>query len=252
MKRMLFAGAVAFAVASPALAADLIQPPPPPQAPATYVPAAPPAFNWSGIYIGVNGGYAFGNSNWSGDPAIGFPGTGNFDVNGWLVGGTLGANWQTGQFVLGVETDGDWTDLNGNLAGTGATCGIVAPCTFQTSNNWLATFRGRLGFAFDRVLVYGTAGGAAGDVQTTLTGVGLAGPFTSVTNSTEWGWTAGAGIEYAITDNVTAKVEYLFVDLANGSATCPAGACAMAATTTAASFDTSLIRGGVNFKFGGF
>jgi outer membrane immunogenic protein len=233
MKRMLFAGAVAFAVASPALAADLVQPPPPPpQAPATYVPPAPPAYNWGGIYIGINGGYAFGNSDWNGGTPAG---TGNFNLNGGLVGGTLGFNYQAGAFVFGVEGDGDWADINGNTSN-----GACAGSTCQTSSDWLATLRGRIGYAFDRVLIYGTAGGAGGDVKATLTTAGVS----TSTDNTEWGWTAGGGIEFAITENVTAKAEYLFVDLSNGS--CAAAVCG---TTLPVSFDASLIRAGVNFKF---
>jgi len=238
MKRTLFAGALALATATPALAADLVRPPgPPPQAPATYVPTTAPVYNWGGIYIGINGGYAYGNSDWS--AAGTFASTGNFNVTGPLVGATLGANYQAGQFVFGIEGDGDWSDIKGSTA-----CTTVAG-SCQTANDWLATLRGRLGFAIDRVLIYGTAGGAYGDVKST--------PGTAAsTNNSEFGWTAGAGLEFAITDNVTAKAEYLFVDLANSSYACPAAVCAAAATTAPVSFDTSLIRAGLNFKFNPF
>ena len=105
MKRILMAAALALAAGGQALAADLPQPaPPPPRAPATYVPVPVPVFSWTGIYLGINGGYAFGNSNWIDAP--GLAPTGNFNTNGFLVGGTLGGNYQWGQFVLGIE--GDW------------------------------------------------------------------------------------------------------------------------------------------------
>ena len=81
----------------------------------------------------------------------------------------------------------------------------------QTQSDWLATVRGRAGYAFDRILIYGTGGGAFGNVQA---GVRRAGPFSS---STQTGWTAGAGVEFAFTPNLTAKVEYLYVDLGNQS-----------------------------------
>lgn len=241
MKRILFAGAIALA-ASPALAADLIPPPgPPPQAPATYVPTTAPVYNWGGIYIGINGGYGFGDSNW-GAPAN----TGSFDVDGGLAGGTLGANYQMGQFVLGLEGDIDWADLKGSMTNT-TTC---MSCTAQTSSDWLGTVRGRAGFAIDRVLLYATGGVAFGDVKATFSN-----SFGSLsTASTEWGWTAGAGVEFAITDNITAKVEYLYVDLQNGSLSCSAAvaACGGTAFTVPVSFDTSLVRAGVNFKFNPF
>lgn len=245
MKRILLAGTFALAAASPTLAADLPSAAPPPaQAPATYVPAPAPVYNWSGIYVGVNAGYGFGDSEWS---PPGLASSGDFNVVGGLVGGTIGANFQSGQFVFGIEGDGDWADLDGTVAGTVASCPVATACTFETTNNWLATVRGRVGYAFDRVLVYGTAGGAFGDVKATLSGTGIT---TGSTDSTEWGWTAGAGVEYAITENITAKVEYLFVDLSNGS--CSTSVCTLPAASTPVSFDASLVRAGLNFKFNPF
>jgi outer membrane immunogenic protein len=240
MKRIVLAAAVALSTA-PALAADLPAPPPPPQAPAAYVPVAAPVYNWGGIYVGINGGYGFGDSAWS--PA-GTVGTGNFDVNGPLVGGTIGANFQSGQFVFGVEGDIDWSDIKGSTTNI-TTCGGDT-CTFQTQNDWLGTVRGRVGYAFDRMLVYATAGGAFGDIKANLTNVTTS--ATASATSTEFGWTAGGGVEYGITQNITARVEYLFVDLSNGSLTC--ATCGTAAVPV--SFDASLVRAGINFKFGGF
>lgn len=250
MKRILFAGAFGLAVAGPALAADLPPAaPPPPQAPATYVPPPAPVYNWAGIYIGLNGGYAFGNSEWS--AASSFVGTGNFNVSGGLVGGTIGANFQSGQFVFGVEGDVDWTGINSSLSST-TICGTgVTSCTFQTSNDWLGTIRGRVGYAFDRVLIYGTAGGAFGDVKGTFSGTTATGPIGFSSDSTEFGWTAGAGLEFAITENITAKAEYLFVDLSKGSASCSAAICGTAFNIPV-SFDASLVRAGLNFKFNPF
>jgi outer membrane immunogenic protein len=228
MKRILFAGALSLFAATPAAwAADL--PVAPPQAPAAYVPVVAPVYNWSGVYIGINGGYAFGNSNWNGTP-----GTGDFNVNGGLVGGTVGINFQSGSVVYGLEGDGDWTNIQGSTSNGGCAGGIC-----QTSNDWLTTFRGRIGYAFDRVLVYGTAGGAAGDVKATSTIPGIA---TASTDSTEFGWTAGGGVEVALTENVTVKGEYLFVDLSNGAFN-------SLGLNIPVQFDASIVRAGLNFKF---
>ena len=231
MKRILIAGAFALAAGGQALAADLPQPgPPPPRAPSTYVPVTAPGYNWSGFYLGINGGYGFGDSNWT--PCCGIPPTGNFSTSGFLAGGTLGANYQMGAFVLGIEGDGDWTNLSGSITCSGG-------YTCQTSSNWLATARGRIGYAFDRILLYGTGGGAAGNIKANNS-------YTGGTDSnTEYGWTAGAGIEFAFAQNWTAKVEYLYVDLANGScnASCPTYA------PVAVSFTESLVRAGINYKF---
>ncbi len=245
MKRILLAGTFALAAAGQALAADLPQAPPPmpPQAPAAYIPAPPPVYDWAGIYIGINGGYAFGDSTWTQTTLS----SGSFNTNGGLVGGTLGANFQTGDWVFGIEADVDWADIRGSsVAGCGTltTVGtIVGTTTCQTKSDWLGTVRGRVGYAFDRVLVYGTAGGAFGNVE--------AGPSTATTfdSNTEFGWTAGAGVEVGITPFLTAKVEYLFVDLEKG--TCSA-ACGSPVPSISTSFEASLVRAGLNFKFNPF
>lgn len=228
MKRMLFASAIALLAVTPAFAADLPEAAPPPIKAPAFVP--PPLYNWSGIYFGINGGYGFGNSDWRAPVD-----TGNFNLDGGLVGGTLGINFQTGQFVFGLEGDVDWTNIQGSSS-NGGCAGLVC----QTSNDWLSTFRVRLGYAFDRVLLYGTAGGAAGDIKANVAGFGS-------TSSTEFGWSAGAGLEYAITENVTARAEYLFVDLGDGS--CGGAICVPAVPV---SFNTSLVRGGLDFKFNPF
>jgi outer membrane immunogenic protein len=250
MKRMLFAGALSLFAATPAAWAADLPSAPPPQAPARYVPAVAPVYNWSGIYIGINGGYAFGSTDWS--PAAPLLGTGTFNTNGGLVGGTAGFNFQSGQIVYGIEGDWDWADISGSSSNTTSTidpagiCGTAGAlaCRYQTSSNWLSTIRGRVGYAFDRVMIYATGGGAAGDVKATFSNPNTG--FTGSTNSTEWGWTAGGGIEAALTENITAKVEYLFVDLQNGN--CSPTICG-GGTAVPVSFDASIVRAGLNFKF---
>jgi len=173
--------------------------------------------------------------------------TGSLSDNGGVVGGTLGANFQAGAFVFGVEGDWDYSGIN-----TGTTSSL---CTFsgncQTGNNWLATARGRAGYAADRVLLYATAGGAFANVQTNFNG--------TTTSHTQSGWTAGAGIEWAFADNWTAKVEYLYVNLGNGSVNCVTTACSIASgiggqangppIPVSVGLTENLIRAGVNFKF---
>src|SRR6478752_2007136 len=110
MKSMIIAGAIALGGLGPVIAADLPPAPPPPRAPAAYVPA-PPVYSWSGIYIGINGGYGFGQVNWL-NPNTAT--SGNFNANGGFIGGTLGANFQASALVFGVEGDVDWSRINGS------------------------------------------------------------------------------------------------------------------------------------------
>jgi outer membrane immunogenic protein len=228
MKRFVIAGALALAAGGQALAADLPPPmAPPPRAPATYVPAPVPIFSWSGIYIGINGGYSFANSSDS-------FGGGTLKPTGFLAGATLGGNYQFGNFVVGLEGDGDWSNLDGT---TSTTC--LPNC--ETKSTWLATVRGRAGYAWDRVLFFGTAGGAFGNVQSGPIG----GPFTS---GSQAGWTAGAGIEAAFAPNWTAKVEYLYINFAGLSCSGDGvtTGCGVGNTVT---LTDNLVRAGINYKF---
>jgi outer membrane immunogenic protein len=231
MKRILMASALALAAGTQALAADLPPPmAPPPRAPAAYVPVAP-AFTWTGLYLGLNGGFGFGSSKWTSAAGVA---TSSFSVDGFQVGGTIGGNYQINQLVLGLEGDFDWQNLRGSTpAGTGC------PGSCDTSSNWIGTVRGRVGYAFDRVLVYGTGGGAFTDVRASQAAL----PWSS---STKVGWTAGGGLEYAFTDNWTTKVEYLFADFQG--VTCAVASCGIAAPTSV-NFYENMVRVGVNYKF---
>jgi outer membrane immunogenic protein len=236
MKRLLIIGAVAFATAAPALAADLPPPmAPPPRAPAAYIPAPPP-FSWTGFYLGINAGGAFGNSNWTAPLGT----SGGFSLDGALAGGTVGANYQMGQFVIGAEGDFDWQNLRGAITGPTSNCNLVGGCA--TASSYLGTFRGRVGFAMDRILFFATAGGAVADIKPSAGSLPYGG-------GSELGWTAGAGIEYAMTDNWTAKVEYLFADFEK--TTCNVSNCggAAAAGNVSVSFYENIVRAGVNYKF---
>ena len=187
---------------------------------------AAPAYNWSGFYVGVNGGGGWGTSNW--DSA------GSFNVSGGVIGGTAGVNWQMGHAVIGLEGDVDWSNLKGST--TSALC--PAGCT--TNTDWLATVRGRAGYAFDKLLPFVTGGVAVGDIKASTPG------FAGATQ-TNAGWTAGGGVELALTSNWTAKAEYLHVDLGNMNC---GFSCGVVANNNV-SVKSDLVRGGVNFRFGG-
>jgi len=244
MKRMLTLAATVLAISAQARAADLPRPGVP-------VPPSPVIYNWTGVYVGVNGGWADGISNWTNNCSdctsaptdIGGE-TGAFSVSGYLAGGTAGANYQIGAWVYGIEGDFDWTHLTGS---SGSTCGglsdaVPPPTGCETESEWLATLRGRVGYAFDNILLFGTAGAAVARIKTGLI------PPSTFDSSTEAGWAVGAGLEVGFAPNWTAKVEYLFVDLPNATCTTTTNCGAVAGSTV--SFNENMVRAGVNFKFG--
>jgi len=220
MKRVILAGVSALAVVTmmgaAANAADLPRRSSMPVKAPEYV--AP--YSWTGFYAGINGGGAWGRSNWSAT------GT-DFNTSGGVVGGTLGYNWQTGPAVFGVEGDLDWSGIKGS-----STCGGL-PC--ETRNDWLGTFRGRLGYAFNRVMPYVTGGLAVGNVKASS-------PLGS-NNETRAGWTLGGGVEANIVGPWSAKIEYLYADLGKTNcAVCVPGG-------TDVDFRTNIVRAGVNYRF---
>src|SRR5579862_9274517 len=226
MKRVVLACVSIAALGGVAAAADL---PPSPAAPYYKSPAvyAPPAYTWSGLYLGINGGGAWGRSSWTT--------AGSFNTSGGFVGGTIGYNYQMGEAVLGIEGDIDWADINGS---TGAVGCPAASC--KTNDNWLSTVRGRLGYAADRFMPYITGGLAVGDIKASVPG--FAGG-----SSTNAGWTLGGGIEFAIAGHWTAKAEYLYVDLGNFN--CTTCGPVVGAPTQNVSFTANVFRGGVNYRF---
>jgi outer membrane immunogenic protein len=274
MIRVLIAGAFGLVLGRQALAADVlpqVTPVPPP----AYAPVPSLVQNWGGFYVGINGGYGFGSSNWSdinnpGNSLIGGttpPGTstGDFRISGPLAGATIGLNYQIDSFVLGVESDFEWSGIQGSVTPANGFCNLIVSAsavgsTCETKADWLGTARLRLGYVFDRVLVYGTGGAAFGNVHAGLTGSGLAGfapAGGSFQNNAVFGWTAGAGVEVAFLEGWTAKLEYLYLDLGSATcniqATCGIDSITFTGTTPAndtVKFNTSVVRIGVNYRFG--
>ena len=215
MKKFLLAsvGVLALGVAS-AAAADL------PRRVAAPAPiAVPPPYSWTGFYAGINGGYGWGGSDFTAPFA-----TNGFDMNGGLVGGTFGYNYQVGQAVFGIEGDIDASWIKGDVGCAGTNCAV--------KNTWLATVRGRLGYAVDRWMPYVTGGAAFGDINTTVAGVGSA-------SDNKVGWTVGGGVEAALSGPWTAKLEYLYVDLGRGDAV----------LGSEAKFQSHIVRAGLNYRF---
>jgi outer membrane immunogenic protein len=231
MKRLILAGIAGLAAlmtVTSANAADIARR----QAMPTKAPAYFAPYNWTGFYVGINGGGGFGDSEWSNA----FGSTGSFDVSGGLVGGTIGYNWQMNQFVFGFEGDMDWSGIKGSTSS-----GICAGLSCETRNRWLGTARARIGYAFDRFMPYVTGGLAVGDVKSSISGFGDS-------SDTQVGWTVGGGLEASIAGPWTAKIEYLFVDL--GNMDCDSATCGVIlGAPTDVDFHTNIVRAGVNYRF---
>jgi outer membrane immunogenic protein len=240
MHRRLLGAAYAALVVAGAVSAQAADLPTRKEAPAPVF--VPPPFTWTGFYIGANAGGVWSNGGnasttvfanglpigtISGVPATladVFPGS-NFgsSQSGFIGGGQAGYNYQWGSWVFGVETDFDGTTLSRSRSVIGPT--FVEPFfglnDFFTANgsvklDWLGSTRGRVGYAWDRLLIYGTGGVAYGgasshlDVFDAVDGFGFS---SSGGSSSRTGWTAGGGVEYAFTNNWIIGAEYLYYDL---------------------------------------
>lgn len=221
------AGLMAAAMVTPSLAADLPRPAPYYKAPIYVAP-----FSWTGFYVGINGGYGWGHVDWI-NPSTNL----SYNVKGGLVGGTLGYNLQTGSWVWGLEGDFDASWIDGLSTGGAVGTVCAGPNGCETKNSWLATARGRIGYAWDRWLPFITGGASFGDVKMTQNSTGFV-------TETRVGWTVGAGVEYAFLGAWSAKAEYLYVDL--GTANCGVAVCGL---STDVHFKTNVARLGVNYRF---
>jgi outer membrane immunogenic protein len=218
--RILVTAAVAvLATGTAARAADLTLPPP-----------APAAYNWTSIYIGANGGYAGGALN---ETVSDGSGSASFAMPGGMIGGQMGVDYQFGSFVLGGEADFD------AVFASQATAVGTASGTEQLP--WLRTLRARFGVAFDRVLVYGTAGGAGGELWSNVNVTGIGSAQTRQTFGT---WTAGGGLEDAITNNLSARVEYLYF----GSGDMTLGSVGPPTVNVVGRVQENLVRVGLNLR----
>ena len=192
-----------------AAAGDLpVYSPPPPEA--VYSPTS--AYNWNGSYVGPQLGYGWGKATNAGT---------DWDANGLAGGVFAGYNFTPSPgFVVGVEGDVSATGMEGTLGGV------------KVSNPWDATLRARAGFTVDRFLVYGTGGLALGGVKVQSGG--------SSDSATQVGWVLGGGVEAAITNTVTARLEYRYTDLGEDTYSTAPGK---------VGFDSSQVLFGVGMKF---
>ncbi|MGJ4960122.1 outer membrane protein [Bradyrhizobium sp. HKCCYLRH2015] len=200
MKKLLLTTTALVVLASPALAADLAARP--------YTKAPPPVmaaiYDWSGFYVGVNGGGGWSENTWD---LVGGGREGSHDASGGTVGGQVGYRWQMGQIVFGVEAQGNWADLTGDnqsaLFGT----------RNRTKTDAFGLFTGQVGYAINNVLLYAKGGAAVTSNKYTITNAAT-GAFLASNDDTRWGGVVGAGVEYGFAPNWSLGVEYdhLFMD----------------------------------------
>jgi outer membrane immunogenic protein len=213
--------------ALPAAAADL-----PPVQPAPVYRPAPvvTVYNWSGFYVGLNGGYGLGDlSATASDGIISL--TVSETLRGPLAGGQAGVNWQGGNWVFGIEVDAQWSDINK----TGTFFGV----TVKDSVSWFGTARLRLGYAADNVLIYATGGGAYGEFKSEATAGGLS----LSASESRAGWTGGGGVEVG-GGPWSFKAEYLFVQSVPKDYT-------LGGITVDSKVSINVVRAGLNYRFGG-
>ena len=268
IKNIILSAVSTLALTGVAAAADL----PSRMAPPVYAPPPLPSFTWTGAYFGVNAGYAFNHQGrfLSNEGLLPTRGQ-RLSEDGFTAGGQIGYNYQLPGFggfggpgsgiVVGVEADAAYTDLDKTRSyvypADGASL-FGTTTTYRTSLDYLGTVRGRVGYAFNQFMIYGTGGFAYGSVNNRTTAVGLA---SGGTDDFETGYAYGGGIEYALPTNsflnffkssaVTLKAEYLHYDLGRSTynLVTPAGAIA---GSSRVSNDGDLARVGLNFKFGAY
>ena len=215
MKKFLLSGVAALGLvaAGAASAADL-----PSRKGPVVAPVYVPVFTWTGFYVGANAGYGWGNVNANGFANVG-------DLDGFVGGGQVGYNYQMGQFVVGLEADLQAADLS-----SGNNLGLI-----NVKTDYFGTVRARVGVAFDRFMPYITGGWAYGNVKTSIPGIGF-----SSDRSHTGGYAVGAGLEYAVTNNIIAGVEYLYVDLGEKN---------ILGANTKIGTDFSVVRARLSYKF---
>jgi outer membrane immunogenic protein len=204
------------------------------KAPAYYAPL--PVFSWTGFYIGVNGGYG-----WSKFEGTGTFGSDTVNAKGWLAGGTIGYNYQIGSFVIGAEGDFDWADVKYDTP--------LFAGTLTLKNDYYATAAARFGYAFDRILLFGKVGGAwTRDKYDGNDGTG--GTVTATSNRS--GWMVGGGVEYAVWQNISAKLEYDYLSFNGVTPSFTTGGGLSVVGTSSVSLKTQIVKAGLNYRFNAF
>jgi outer membrane immunogenic protein len=216
----------------------------------TYAKSPPPAYvaavyDWSGFYIGVNGGWGGANNSWSlQSPGGPFP-EGNTNASGGVVGGQIGYRWQSGPAVFGVEAQGNWANLSSQNTSLAA---LNAGIDNYSNLDAFGLFTGQIGYAWNNVLLYAKGGAAVTDTQYNdlVTGIGT---VVATSSDTRWGGVVGAGLEVGFAPNWSAAVEYDHLFMGNNTDNL-AGAAGPFATDTIGQ-NVDLVTARLNYRFGG-
>ena len=229
-------GLIALGAAAPASAADMAVKAPPP-------PVVAPIYNWTGFYIGANGGWAQSRN------CVDFILVGDFadgcrERSGGVAGGQLGYRWQTGQFVFGVEGQGDWADLSNTRVS------LINPLfSTRTKTDGIGLITGQVGYAWNAALVYFKGGAAVTgnrfSILDTLTGTELA-----AASATRWGGTVGVGFEYGFAPNWSAGLEYDHLFMGNSNNSFSVVNPIVAGALNRISQDVDMVTVRVNYRFG--
>ena len=230
LKTMLAAASIATVAISSAFAADLNGAPP--YNSIKDEPIYAPTFSWTGFYVGAQTGYVWGNADHS--YSGGFP-SGSSDPEGWIGGAHAGYNIQAGDIVYGIEADIEGGDVSGKFTN--------AISSGSADLNWQGSIRGRLGYASGKALFYVTGGWAFGDFD--FNG-GPAGNFAGGYSETLNGWTLGAGGEFALSNNMTMRLEYRYTDFGSASGNLSP---TFPGVRMPVDLDTHAIRAGISYKF---
>jgi outer membrane immunogenic protein len=207
--------------------------------------------DWTGFYFGVNGGYGWAQGT-TDTYFLGGILHGSGKPSGGVAGGQIGFNWQAGRFVFGAEIDGQWS---GQRAALASTCNPNCSALQEVNIKTFATGRGRFGLAFDWLMPYVTAGAAMVNVSDAfvVSAGGLTGRVEGL-SGTSLGWTAGAGVDIALTSNLSARLEYLYMRVDDHSSTAPVpnplGTLFNGNVSESGSFQDSIVRIGLNYRFG--
>jgi outer membrane immunogenic protein len=247
MKKILLAtvALIALGAIAPASAADLAARP--------YAKAAPmiaAIYDWTGFYVGLNGGGGTSRDCWTNTSSLGVPTVPNVsegchNPSGAVAGGQVGYRWQASNWVFGVEAQGDWASFKGSNASL-----FLAGVTDQTKTNAFGLFTGQVGYAWSNALWYVKGGGAVANNSyngiTTATGAGF-----DAASQTRWGGTIGTGLEFGFAPNWSVAVEYDHLFLGKNTVTLSAPATGFATRTDSIGQSADLATVRVNYRWGG-